>query len=268
MQNTGLVEQGLQEISPISWNYMAWGAGGRREPDLENLFADTVRDAAVLYTLYNGEYDSYMQIGSSVRVRDIRSGYFRFVIGDGDDIKKLTEDVSGYIIAVDARHEDIWRECLPEAVIKRYRLIAATRDMLRRPVDKTLPEKAEFVWMDESWDDFVIEKNTDEEFTADVLRQQIRVHGGVGLLMDGERAGFMMQHLDGEMGPIWVKKEFRNMGFAAWLTWEYLDECLKKNPIIYGLIDPENPAPQKVTRELGFKSLEDDVLHITVRDSF
>ena len=231
-----------------------------------SVFSDDIRYAPVMSAVVSGQNDYFMQSGASVRVRDKKNGYFRFVINSAEDIEKLTEgldDILHRIIAIDAGYEAVWRELFPEAVYKQFRLTVVTRQKLRPHKGRSLPNDMRIVTMDKSWDEFVIKLCEDEEFTADMLRSQLRNNLSLGLLWRGERAGFISTHLNGELGPLWISPIFRGRGLGTTLMREYLKIYFEKNPIVFGLSAPENRASAKIMKSLGFQELDKNILHIT-----
>ena len=234
--------------------------------DLKNIISDTVRCAPVLSALSCDQYDYFMTAGPSVRVRDKRSGYFRFVIEDAEDIPRLTDGVMpllSRIVVVDTAHEDIWRDLLPGAEFKRYRLTSVTRDMLRPPPVMDIDTK--IVSMDESWYDLAIKLCEDEEFTAESLKAQFRENLSLGLIWHGERTGFISTHLNGELGPLWIDPKTRGNGLGTVLMGEYLRRYLCENEIVFGLSGLENIASARIMENLGFNTHEKDILHIMAK---
>jgi len=168
------------------------------------------------------------------------------------------------IIAIDAEYEEIWRELFPQAKYKYFRLNVITRQMLRPYPDRLLPEDAKIVPMDRSWDALVIDLCEDMEFTADMLRRQLRQNLSLGLLWRGERVGFISTHLNGELGPLWISPLCRGRNLGTMLMREYLYEYFEKNPIVFGLSAPENHASARIMENLGFQELGNNVLLITL----
>lgn len=236
--------------------------------DLSEILSDTVRCAPVLAVLQDGQYDSFRIAGKSMRLRDSKSGYFRYVINDEADIAPLTEDILGracYIIAVDEQYEDVWRERLPNAKIRHFRLTSITYDMLRRHPEKWLPDDIDIEQIgDGAWGDLIAGMCADDEFDEWSLRQQLDENLSLGLTCKGERIGFLSTHLNGEFGPMWISPEFRGMSLGTSFLREYLAMYLEDKPIGFGLSDPANFASAKMMINSGFQEYDKHVLHITL----
>ena len=235
---------------------------------VEDILKETLRCAPILQALADGKYDSLMHVGSSLRVRDKKSGYFRFVINHAEDIRVLTKGISGFLhrlIVVDADYEDSWRTILPDAEYKHYKMSVVTTDTLLSLPQTKWPKDVCIVPMDRSWEELVISLCADDEFTAESLRNQIKENLSLGLVWEGKRAGFYSKHLNGEMGPFWITPGAHRRGFGTILKQEYLREFLKDNAIGFGLIDPDNAAIIKINESMGIQVLDKEILHITVR---
>ena len=232
------------------------------------IFEDKVRCAPILQAIAGGQYDYFLIAGSSARVRDTKTGYFRFVINDDKDIKALTEDIRGLLhrfIVVDSSSEESWRALFPHAEYNYFRMSVVTNDLLPSLPASRWPRDVQIVPMDESWAELVIASCACEEFPADSIRSQIKENLSLGLMWKGKQSGFYSKHLNGEMGPFWVAPELRLRGFGTLLKQEYLRKYLVDNAIGFGLITVENEAIIKTNESLGIRLLEKNILHLTVR---
>ena len=235
-------------------------------PNFKHMFTGIVRDAPVIAAIINGKNDYFMISGSSVRVRDLRSGYFRFIINAEEDIERLTKNILpelDRVIAVDEGYEKNWRILFPDANFRHFRLTVLTRDMFNPLPDIKLPEEMQTVHIDESWEPLILELCEDEEFSADDLRCQLRENLSLGLMHRGERIGFMSTHLNGETGPLWIAPEYRSGNLGTAFLRDYFCEYLKSNAVAFALSEPENHATARIMEKLGFRIWDKYVLLIT-----
>jgi len=234
-------------------------------PDFKHVFTDIVRDAPVITAIIDGQNDYLMVSGSSIRVRDVRSGYFHFIIGAGEDIETLTKSVLpelDRVIAVDEGYEKIWRRIFPGAMVRRFRMTVLTRDMLCPLPDIKLPEEIKTVRIDESWEPLILDLCKDEEFTAVALRSQLRENLSLGLMHRGEKIGFMSTHLNSEAGPLWIAPGYRSGNLGTAFLRDYYCEYFKSNAVAFALSEPENHATVRIMEKLGSRIWDKHVLVI------
>ena len=234
----------------------------------QGILSDRMRCAPILQAMTDEQYDHFMVVGESIRMRDRKTECFRFIINDAKDIPELVCDIADLLhrfIVVDSDSEENWRMIFPEAEYKQFKMSVNMRKIPRSVLNKQLPDEIQIVPMDESWDELVIEMSACDEFPAESLKRQLRENLSLGLIWQGKRVGFHSKHLNGEMGPLWVSPEVRGKGFGMLLIQEYQQEHLKESKIAFALMDIDNHVSIKVTENLGIPIYKKNILQVTTR---
>lgn len=240
---------------------------GTTSPEIASILSDPVRCGPVLAVRESGAFDNFKIQGSSARIRDLRSGYFFFVINNEADIAPLTNDIVEelrFAIAVNEEFETEWKRLFPKAVCRRMCMAVAKREWLADIEDVPLPEGYTIVRMDETWDELVIDLFSDGEFTPAALSHQLRTNQSLGLLFGEKRVGFISMHLNGEIGPVWISAEHRGGGLGTLFLGKYIRELTSDKETVYALFDPSNMSSSRMGEKAGFKMPDKCVLHITV----
>jgi len=192
--------------------------------------------------------------GDSFCIRDRLSGYHLFAATDELELDVLfdeTEPNLDTFLLQDSRLIGTALLRYPKAAAAEYHLYVLHRE-------DPLPEAVvraedDIVPLDAGWLPFMLERYLDPEFGHEpYLADRIRRGPGLGLLHRGERAAFVLQHKNGEVGPLVVDQQFRGHGIGQELMKRFNRELLQRNTCAYGLVKPENLASAGMMTASGY----------------
>jgi GNAT superfamily N-acetyltransferase len=236
-------------------------------PILEVLGQNLENNAPLINVIERNCHEKQKVSGASVRIKDRLSGIYMFSLNDKRDIDALIEDVRDeldtFFINSDVFETEIL-ERFPEAVIYKYILFVMKReDYSECEMDI---EDFEIVRLDLDWLDFILEHYNSAEFGNErYLRHRIQNGPGLGLVKDGQKVAFVLQHKDGEAGPLVVDKAYRSIGLGSKLLRCFNQQLFKNNSIIYGFVEPNNMASARMMENSGYKKAQDKVLWVYLK---
>lgn len=222
---------------------------------------------------YNGSLLNVMErdchedcriVGDSVRIRDKGSGVHMFSVGTWQEVEVLleeTEDRLDTFLINDSAYTQEVRKRYPQATIKEYQSLILLADG-HTPYTESRPE-VEITTLDLSWLDFILEWYHDEEFGHKAyITHRILQGPGLGLLYKGQKAAFVLQHKNGESGPLVVHAIVRGMGLGTYLLRHFNKILLKKNSTLVSIIEPDNQPSQKMVINGGYQPTEKNVIWV------
>lgn len=159
--------------------------------------------------------------------------YIMLVTGDG--IADLAQRSLGFTERLDM-YQAVYENSAPPVCERRLRIVPAVENDLDFI-------KANYGNLDE------------EELTPIIRNRQIYI----GYNEDGERVGFIGQHMEGSIGLLEILPEHRRHGYATELECYMIDKVLGQGLIPYCHFKPENTASRELQKKLGMTITEKTV---------
>jgi len=234
---------------------------------LELLQQNFENNAPLINVIERNCHEKQKVAGTSVRIKDRLSGVYMFSLNDKRDIDALIEDVMDeldtFFISNIIFKEEIL-ERFPGAVTNKYILFFMERKDLSE-CEKDI-EGFEIVRLDLDWLDFILEHYKNEEFGNEkYLIHRIQNGPGLGLVKDGHKVAFVLQHKDGESGPLVVDDAYRSLGLGSKLLRCFNHQLFKNNSVLYGFVEPNNTASERMMLSSGYKKAENEVFWVYLK---
>ena len=239
----------------------------------EILERDRLQNALLIRALnVTPDARTYLQ-GESVAVQEAEGGIWLFSLKDEGDfaalVKKIGPDLSYTFFLADADHFDEVHRVLPHSVGVQYVQYA-----IDAPTFSTVPlipgEGLEFVPMDHSWMDYILSIYQSQEFAnADYVGKCLDCNPAYGALYHGEKVGFIMCHLDGEVGTIVVSEKARGKGLGRLLMQAITPDYIAKGGIGSGMVLPENEFCNRMLRGSNYVATPKHIMwaYIEIKDT-
>ena len=235
---------------------------------LDILEADLESNIMLISLLKEEKYDALKIVGQSVRLRNKEEGYYIFSLAQGEDFLELIKGIEPSLktfFVTKEMFEEIVQRTYEKAKIQKYCSYVLTKEMYQEREDLILPEGYHFVTIDLSWTDYILEHYDNQEFNhKDYIEDRIKNAEALGVIYGDRKIAFMLQHKNGESGPLFVEGEFRNYNLATMIIHEYDRRLLQDKDVLYALIRPDNIPSCKVAVKNGYKKAEQQVLWVEI----
>ena len=233
---------------------------------LQKLEEDRMQNALLIRAL-NVTPDTECHIyGESVAVLDGVGRIWLFSLKNNGDFEKLLGMLEAplsytFMITDEAFFEDV------SSVIN----VKESVDYLQYTIDAPCfsdtvhecPEGVEIIKIDESWTEYILSLYKSAEFGNETyVRKCLRVNPAYGALLNGERAGFIMEHANGELGTIYVVKEARRYGIGRLLMQAITPDYIKQGGIGVGLVLPSNAKCTGMLDDTNYKLASKKIMWI------
>lgn len=241
---------------------------GEKKSALDILESDFESNILLISLLEEEKYDDLKIVGQSVRVRNKEEGYYIFSLAKEEDFLELTKgietDLKAFFVTQE-RYEGMLQKTYEHVKIEKYCSYILTKGMYQQREDLMLPEGYRFVTIDLSWVDYILEHYDNKEFNnREYIEDRIKNAQALGVMYQDRKVAFMLQHKDGESGPLFVEKEFRNYNLATIIIHEYDRRLLQEKEVLYALIRPDNIPSCKVAVKNGYKKANEQVLWVEI----
>ena len=241
---------------------------GEKKSVLDLLESDFESNILLISLLEEEKYDALKIVGQSVRVRNKEEGYYIFSLEKEEDFLELTKGIEMGLktfFITQERYEGMLQKNYEHAKIEKYCSYVLTKEMYQEREDLILPEGYRFVAIDLSWVDYILEHYDNKEFNnREYIEDRIKNAQALGVMYQDRKVAFMLQHKNGESGPLFVEKEFRNYNLATIIIHEYDRRLLKEKEVLYALIRPDNIPSCKVAVKNGYKKAKEQVLWVEI----
>lgn len=221
-------------------------------------------NALLLNVVERNCHEDVTMRGDSLRIRDGASGVYMFSVGTWKELEVLLDDAPGKLNTFFINNSAFTKEILkkyPEAVICEYQsYVLQKKDYI---LCTEFLKGVEITFLDLSWLNFILERYTDEEFGHECYISDRILHGpGLGLLYQGKKAAFALQHKDGETGPVVVDSKVRGMGLGTYLLCCFNKLLFRRNSILLCLVKPSNRDSAHMVMNSGYQPTENNVLWV------
>lgn len=197
-------------------------------------------------------------VGESIAVREARSGFWMFSLAPGEgDFARLIERFShplGYTFLLnDAACMDEVQSVLPGAWGAEYVQYVIEKPTFADKVYPIVGEGLELCRIGEDWLDYILSVYTSREFAhEDYLRLCLKINPAWGATLNGEKVGFIISHLDGELGTIAVSPHARGHGLGRLLMQAITPDYIKQSPLGAGMVLPDNEFCVRMLRGTNY----------------
>lgn len=190
--------------------------------------------------------------GESIAVREAEGGIWLFALNRKGDfaelIKMIGSELSYTFLLNDADYFEDVHHVLPHSVGVRYLQYAIDRPAYSETVYEPA-EGIELVPMDHSWMEYILSVYESQEFAnEDYVGKCLDCNPAYGALYHGEKVGFIMCHLDGEVGTIVVSEKAQGKGLGRLLMQAITPDYIAKGGIGSGMVLPENTICNRMLR--------------------
>jgi len=231
---------------------------------LKKLARKPEMNAPLLNVAERNCHEDLKVIGNSIRIRDKLSGTHMFAADSWDGLEALLEEASGELDTFMVNTSEYGNEILrmfPGALTGEYNTyVMKKKDYL--PCNLQL-KGFETSSLDLDWMDFIMSNYKDMEFGNErYISDRILNGPGMGLLYQGRKVAFALQHKDGESGPLVVDMDFRGIGLGSELLMRFNRLLFERNSIIFGLVKSGNLASASMMVRSGYKKTKYNTLWV------
>lgn len=209
-------------------------------------------------------HENVKMTGDSVGFKDKVSGTHMYSADNWETLKALLEDTGEELDTFMINTVNYKKEILrmfPEAITSEYDLYVMNKKdytLCSLPI-----EDFELTNLDLSWLDFILDRYKDKEFGHKRYISDRIINGpGLGYLHQGNKAAFVLQHKDGESGPLIVDRKYRGRGLGRALLKRFNGLLFEKNSILYGLVEKNNMTSASMMVNSGYKKEKNNVLWV------
>lgn len=232
---------------------------------LEKLNRRRKQNSFLIHTLENDSGAECYFSGDSAAVLERNTGYWLFSLNSQGDFTSLLRKIDreiGTIYVNGCRYLDEIRSNIGTAEAQEY-VQYVLESAEYKPDPEAVNPEVTVVPLDHSWVDFILTLYKSPEFGyAEYIRACIDAHPGFGALVNGERVGYVMIHMDGEIGSMVISEKARGKGIGRTLMQHITPEYAQEGSIGCGFVLPENHCSQKMMVNSCFTALEDNVMWI------
>lgn len=238
---------------------------------LEKLERDKLQNAMLIRTLRAYPDAKVLTAGDSVAVMEPITGMWMFDLRNAGDFAMLYElmkhEISYTFLVTDEAYYDEVIGVIPTAAgVRYYQFVIDTPRFIAE--DREFPEGLELVKIDRSWMDFILEYYSSMEFgNEEYVGKCLDANPAYGALLNGEKVGFHLSHLNGELGPIMVHPKARGMGLAKLMSHIIMPEYLEKSGIGAAMVLPTNTDCRRMVSGTNLKIAPKQVVWVYAHDA-
>jgi len=236
----------------------------------ETLAQNPEYNAPLLNVIERGCDEDSIAVGNSVCIRDKISSVYMLSVNMSNELSILLDRINEenekekkerVLMVNNSLFKNVIIEKFSNASIKEYNLyVMEEKDYI--PCTEVI-EDFEITLLDLSWLDYILSQYCDKEFgNKCYISDRIHNGPGLGLLYKGDKAAFVLQHKNGESGPLVVNKKYRAKGLGSYLLKHFNKILFEKNTILYGLVEPDNKASAHMMVNSGYRLAENNVLWV------
>lgn len=238
---------------------MALNSNLRCLAGIETLWQEKMKNFALFQVVERGSFEDLKITGNSLRLKDTESGCYMFTIDAENDIPLLVEDIRPkldvFFINSDLYLSQL-EEIFPEARFDTYLayvMLDSDINEAAPPID-TLPGLYTFAVPDTGWADYITSVYKNDEFNSiEYIRDRLLRGSSLGIKYKNEKAAFVLQHKNGEIGPIIVDEKHRRKGLGSVMMKTFCHRLLKYNGVAFALVHPDNLASARMMEACGLK---------------
>lgn len=204
----------------------------------------------------------------SAAVYEKRSGSWLFGIEHEGDFTKLLALLGKFPKTFYVNTCESWEEIksvLRDAEMQPYLQYNIGADMFRSDPSAVNPAVG-IVPVDKSWTDFILTLYQSREFGyRDYIDACIEANPGFGAVLGGERVGYVLIHLDGEIGSMVISEKARGKGVGSTLMQHITPVYAAQASMGCGFVLPENRSSRRMMEKSCFTPLDEKILWVCRR---
>lgn len=232
---------------------------------LSALDSDRAGNSFLIRTLETEPDTEVHTVGESCAVLEQRTGCWLFDLRKSGDFTELVSLLQSPLKTFYVNSTQYWDEikaCRPGAAAQEYIQYVLESDMFIYNESVINPD-IEIVKTDRSWTDFILSLYKSEEFGhKEYIDSCIDTNPGFGALLDGERIGYVLIHMDGEIGSMVISEKARGRGVGRTLMQYITPEYAKQASIGCGFVLPENRCSQRMMERSCFIALDRKIIWV------
>ena len=204
-------------------------------------------------------------LGNSVAVYEPRSESWLFRLeneGDFTELYRRAKAPVGTFYASGKAFFGEMKTVFPDARGQEYVQYVMDSKMFVFNHEAVNPE-IEVVPIDKGWTDFILSIYKSKEFSKrEYIDRCIELNPGFGALLNGEKVGYILIHLDGEVGSMTILEKARGHGIGKTLM-QYINKPYAAQASIgVGFVLPENRASQRMMSKSCYVPFDRKILWV------
>lgn len=232
---------------------------------LSTLNRDRKGNSFLIRTLETEPDTQCHTVGDSCAVLEKRTGCWLFNLrskGDFDELVKQLESPLATFYVNTAEYWDEIKKAIPDASMQEYVQYVLDSSMFVRN-DSVINPEIEIVEIDKSWTDFILTLYKSEEFGyKEYIDSCIDANPGYGALLNGEKIGYVLIHMDGEIGSMVISEKVRGKGVGRTLMQYITPAYAKQASIGCGFVLPDNRCSQRMMEKSCFIPIDHKIIWV------
>lgn len=229
-----------------------------------------MRNALLIRTLEREPGTEAYVYNGSAAVYENRSGSWLFGIEHEGDFTRLLAFLGKPLKTFYVNTVEPWEEIrsvLRDAQMRAYMQYNIGADMFKADPSVINPG-IEIVPVDKSWTDFILALYKSGEFgNRDYIDACIESNPGFGAILDGERVGYVLIHLNGEIGSMVIAEKVRGKGVGSTLMQRITPVYAAQASMGCGFVLPDNQGSRRMLEKSCFTPLDEKVMWVYRRGS-
>lgn len=236
----------------------------------ETLYRNSDKNAFLIRTLETEPDAECHLYNGSAAVYEQRAHNWLFDLehtGDFAELVKQLEKPVGTIFITDADYIGEVMEYFPKAQSQEYKQFVLESENFVPNMGAVNPD-INIVEIDKSWVDYILSLYNSSEFSfREYIEACIELNPSFGALHNGEKAGYVLVHLDGEAGSMVIDPNKRGMGIGKTLMQYMVPAYAAQASMCVGYVLPENTASIRMMEGSCFHSSDKNIAWIYCRNT-
>lgn len=232
---------------------------------LSGLNCDRAGNSFLIRTLETEPDTEFHTAGDSSAVLEKRTGCWLFDLRAEGDFAKLLGQLDsplGTFYVNNNKYLDEIKAEVSGVSVQEYVQYVLDSGMFVRNESVINPE-IEIVEIDKSWTEFILSLYKSEEFgNKEYIDSCIDTNPGFGALYNGEKIGYVLIHMDGEIGSMVISEKVRGKGVGRMLMQYITPAYAKQASIGCGFVLPENRCSQRMMEKSCFIPLNHKIIWV------
>lgn len=224
-----------------------------------------MENAFLIHTLETCPDTETHVLGASAAVYEPRSKSWLFRLVKEGDFTELYSRLEAPLGTFYVSGKEFFGEIssvIPDARAQEYIQYVIEPDMFCPDPDAINPD-IDVVPIDKSWTEFILSLYKSEEFGhKDYIDSCIDLYPGFGALLCGEKIGYVLIHLDGEIGSMTISEKARGHGVGQMLMQFITPRYAAMASTGVGFVLPGNQASQHMMVKACFEPFDRNIIWV------